>query len=97
MPGLSVLATVFRHGRTVSNESLLLNLRGVTKRFAAITALEHVDFGLRRGEIHALLGENGAGKSRLSCAFRLLLAQAKQKPPRLQECILRRTGNELRG
>ena len=48
-----------------SDESPLLRLRAVTKRFAAITALEDVDFSLRRGEIHALLGENGAGKSTL--------------------------------
>ena len=44
---------------------ILLQMRGITKRFPGVTALSDVNFSVHRGEIHCLVGENGAGKSTL--------------------------------
>ncbi len=46
-----------KHGETV------LETKGITKRFPGLIANDHIDFMMKAGEVHAILGENGAGKS----------------------------------
>ena len=56
------MAEVAEKQKTAAKADNILELKGITKVFPGVKALDHVNFELRRGEIHALMGENGAGK-----------------------------------
>ena len=49
----------------MEKNGLILEMRGVSKAFPGVRALDRVDLAVRRGQVHCLIGENGAGKSTL--------------------------------
>ena len=56
---------IVRESGAIPNSEYLLEVENVRKEFPGVVALDNVSFRLRRGTVHALMGENGAGKSTL--------------------------------
>ena len=59
---------------------VILTMKDIDKSFPGVHALDHVNFEVKRGEVHALMGENGAGKSPFHGVCSKVAAVCRQSP-----------------
>ena len=71
------------------NNSMAVSLRGVTKHYGALHAVDGVDLDIARGEIFGLIGHNGAGKSTL---FKMMLGLIRPPAARSWSAVLQFAG-----
>ena len=75
----------------------ILEMHGVTKNFPGVLALDDVSFSLRKGTVHALMGENGAGKSTLmKCLFGIYRMDAGTIALNGRDCRFNSTADAMR-
>lgn len=76
---LVILLFVAKWKENSQVSDFVLELKGITKIFPGVKALDNVEFRLREGQIHAIMGENGAGKSTFIKIITGVLIQKKEK------------------
>ena len=63
-----------------STDRLILEIKGLSKSFPGVKALEDVNFSVREGEVHALVGENGAREPTRKTAAKSYLKANRYQP-----------------
>ena len=78
------------------NNDIVISVSGLTKRFGDFTAVDHISFDVRRGEIFGFLGANGAGKT---TAMRMLcgLSRPTEGSGSVAGCDIVREGEKIKG
>ena len=80
------------------NSQLVMQAKGLTKRYGQVTALDGSDFELRQGEILAVIGDNGAGKSSLiKCLSGATIPDGLLGSQRARECLTTKNASTCAG